>query len=367
MHVACVIGCVTSWPEPDRPPARKRALPPLSSAVLLVLVLITACSFGDSSKHQDVTATPPLPTIPAEASGGSRPEPFTPEPSVSPAAATRPIPTPTSAPRGVGDSVADEGLSADLLQLKTDMEKAIEEYGAPGDYAVAITDLQTGETVSVHGDVPQLSGCVMNLFVLYQVALDLEAGKYPLERVDTLVRDTWASNAVTARDLYKIVGDGDATKGVRRVSALVNEQLGAEHIVLDHPPGFRAHSLGLDYNNWVTAEAMNQALAALWHGDVVEGELRDYLLERLAEVKPGLNYLVAALPEATVSHKNGFFYGDTGYVDNYVGIVRLARGGTEYAYAMSFFSGAVPSKYADVGLGQQLGALAYAVMAARYP
>ncbi len=112
---------------------------------------------------------------------------------------------------------------------------------------------------------------------------------------------------------------------------------------------------------------MNRALAALWAGEVVEGEMRDYLLEVLGDVKPGLNYLSAAVPEGTVSHKNGFFIASNGYVDNDVGIIRLQRGDKEYAYAFSFLSEQVPSEYGDVILGQQLGALAYEVMAARYP
>jgi hypothetical protein len=112
---------------------------------------------------------------------------------------------------------------------------------------------------------------------------------------------------------------------------------------------------------------MNRALAALWTGVVVEGEMRDYLLEVLEGVKPGLNYLTAVVPDGTVSHKYGFFIGSFGYVDYDVGIIRLLRGDVEYAYALSFLSEQVPTEYGDVALGQQLGALAYEVMAARYP
>jgi hypothetical protein len=66
-----------------------------------------------------------------------------------------------------------------------------------GDYAVAVTDLQSGETISVNGGVPHPSGCTINLFLLFQVAIDLEAGKYPLALVDEFVRDTtWSSDAV---------------------------------------------------------------------------------------------------------------------------------------------------------------------------
>jgi hypothetical protein len=73
------------------------------------------------------------------------------------------------------------------------------------------------------------------------------------------------------------------------------------------------------------------------------------------------------VPEGIVSHKNGFLEAHTGFVDNDAGIIRLTRGEDEYAYAMTFLSQEVPSKYGDIGLGQQLSSLAYEVMAARYP
>ncbi len=247
------------------------------------------------------------------------------------------------------------------------MQAAVDAYGVPGVYSVAVTDLQTGETVGVRSGERHLSGCSMNLFVLYQAAADVDAGHYALETVDSLIRaTTWSSNAKTAKDLYLIAGDGEGVEGVRRVQELI-ASLGLEDVLIDHPPAFHEHSLGIDFNNYVSAESMNRALAALWSGDVVHGEMRDYLLEVLGEVKPGLNYLSAAVPEGAVSHKNGFFLGSNGYVDNDVGIIRLQRGDEEYAYAFSFLSEQVPSEYGDVVLAQQLGALAYEVMATRYP
>lgn len=244
---------------------------------------------------------------------------------------------------------------------------AIDTYWVDGNYAVALTDLQTGETIGVNRMTPQMPGCVANIFVLFQVARDLEAGRYALQDVDGLMRATpWSSNAATARELFTVAGGGDTKEGVRRVGALIHE-LGLDDVLLDHPPGYHADSLGIDYNNWATAESMNRALAALWHGEVVGEEYRAYLLEILNDVKPGLNYLTAAVPEGVVSHKNGFFYGDTGYVDNDVGIVRLERDGVEYAYAISFLSEEVPTEYGDIVLGQQLVNMAYEVMAARYP
>ena len=112
------------------------------------------------------------------------------------------------------------------------MAIAIDEYWVDGNYAVAVTDLQTGETVGVNRMTPKMSGCVMNLFVLFQVARDVEAGRYPLTEVDDLMRATpWSSNAATARELYRIAGDGDAVEGVRRVADLISD-LGLADVLL---------------------------------------------------------------------------------------------------------------------------------------
>jgi beta-lactamase class A len=313
----------------------------------LLTALILACGTPARNTNQEASPTPGL--TPGETA------------SVDATAEASPAPTPPG-------FMVTAGVGADFVDLRSALKKAIDSYPVRGVYAVAVTDLQSGETVSVNGGVPQLSGCTINLFVLFQVAIDLEAGKYPLALVDELVRDTtWSSDAVTARELYEIVGDGDATEGVRLVDDLIRKRLGIEGVVLDHPPAYPDDSLDRAFNNWVTAEAMNQALAALWRGEVVGPKYRGYLLEVLEDVKPGLNYLTAAVPKARVSHKNGFLAGDTGYIDNDVGIIRLTRGDQEFAYAVSFFSQEVPTEYGDIVLAQRLGDLTYKVMLARYP
>jgi len=258
-------------------------------------------------------------------------------------------------------------LAPDMLWLQEQLTQAVNNYWVPGQYAVAVTDLQTGETVSVNGDRQQLAGCVVNLFALYQAVIDVWTMRYPQDWVDSLISATiWSSNATTARDIYGIIGGGDVVEGVRRVSDLIHEDLHLDAVILDHPPAY-GDSIGVNPDNWVTANAMNQALASLWHGEAVpEASWRQYLLNHMTVVKPGLNYLTAAVPEI-VSHKNGFLWASTGYVDNDVGIVRLQRGGSEYAYAISFLSQGVGQEYADITLGQQLGNLAYQVMSARYP
>lgn len=255
----------------------------------------------------------------------------------------------------------------DVLSLRDRMAQAIEAYWSPGNYAVAVTDLQTGETVDVNGDRLQLSGCVINLFALIQALHDVWLVRYPLDAVDGLIAATiWSSNAQTARELYGVIGDGDVTAGVRRVEEYARAGLRLPDVILDHPPAFE-DSIGISPDNWVTANAMNRALAALWdHGAIPEASWRDVLLDHMTRVKPGLNYLTAVVPEV-VSHKNGFMWTSIGYVDNDVAIVRLQRGDAEYAYAFSFLSEGVEDEYADIPLGQQLAFLAYEVMSARYP
>lgn len=276
------------------------------------------------------------------------------------------VPTPLPTPEPSKPPVTLVG--ADLLALQKQMAAAVKATSMPGEYAVAVTDLQTGETVSVNGDALRLSGCVMNLFVILQVALDLEAGRYPLAHADALVAaTTWSSNAATARELYALVGSGDVTHGVERVDTLIRGVLKLDGVLIDHPPLYHDDSIGRDYNNWITAESVNEALAALWRGEILTPRWRDFVLDHLATVKPGLNYLTAYVPEGIVSHKNGFLEADTGFVDNDAGIVRLERSGREVAYAVTFLSQEVPVKYGDAVLGQQISKLAYEVMSARYP
>lgn len=252
-----------------------------------------------------------------------------------------------------------------MLELQTRMEAEVEAYWMPGSYAVAVTDLQTMETIGVNGERLQLSACIMNYFVLLQAALDLQAGRYDASAVDELMSaTTWSSNAATARELFAVAGDGDVVAGVARVGELLNE-LGLERSLIDHPPGYGWESLGIDPNNWTTAVEVNRALALLWRGGLLEEPGRSDLLAKLEAVKPGLNYLTAVAP-GRVSHKNGFFPGDTGYVDNDAGIVRFEIDGTEYAFAITFLSEEVPEKYGDITLGQRLTWIAWEFFTERY-
>jgi len=297
---------------------------------------------GSSDPGPSSTPAIPPPTVAASTTPTAAPTPPPPPPTVVPTVVPSPAPTPSRA----------------LAALQQDMAELIERYPVPGRYAVAVTDLASGETASVNGDRPQLSGCSINYFLLLQVTLDLQDGRYPLARVDALFRETtWSSNATTALELYRIAGSGDALAGVARVDVLIRERLGLVNTVLNHPPAF-ASSINLrGGDNWLSANDANAALASLWRGDGLTPEWRAYLLERLSTVEPGLGYLTGSIPDAVISHKNGFFWYSGGYVDNDNAIVR-PEGRPDDAFAISFLSEEVRVRYADLPLARDLIELA---------
>ena len=267
-----------------------------------------------------------------------------------------------------GAAVSPAAHTGALEPLRLQLAAAIDAYTVPGNYAVAVTDLRTGETVSVNGIRPQISGCILNIFVLLSTMYDVQLGLRELSEIDALVTETLlVSDAGTARELYAIGGDGDVLAGLARVDALLRK-LGMTASILDHPPGYPEETRGLDANNWVTAEDMNRGLALLYGGGLLVEPYRSYLLDAMTHVAPELNYLLGSNADATVSHKNGYLFEDgNGWVDNDAGIVRFVRDGVERAYAITFLAMDVDEVGADVPLGQQLVRLAWEHFSSAYP
>ena len=271
-------------------------------------------------------------------------------------AGVKPSPTPAPTP------ATDPGL----LVLRDRLAAAIDESGINA--AVAVTDLQTGESIDVNGDEPRHAGCTANWFVLLSTVIDLQEGRYPESEVDSLIsRTVWGSNPVTARDLLIQTGGGSVEGGVLKVKRLL-AKLGLTHSVFDHPPGYSEQYTTDSSPNTLTANDVNRALTAFYRGEVVDEQWRDYLLEKMTNVKPGLQYLLpAGGGDARVSHKNGFTWMPGGWVDNDIGIVVFDSSGGPRAYAVSFYSQDVPWEYADVPLGQTLSRLVWQHFVARYP
>lgn len=346
-----------------------------SGAVLLATLLLlgvgallpAATARGDGGPSiQLPTATPtskptrtPTPRIPRLAPTATpSPTPATYR-RVVPGVANEALPTPTAAaPRA----------APEMSVLRQSLQAAISRFPVPGAYAIAVTDLQTGASVDVKGDSYQLSGCIMNIFVLLSAMLDVQQGAYPLDDVSQAIAETiWRSDTATARALYLKTGSNDLDAGLRKVGRLMNERMGMVGTLIDHPPGYPAQSLGRDPNNWTSANDVNRGLTALWTGAILRDPYRVYLLDAMLEVSPALNYLLAYNSGGRVSHKNGWLFEDGGWVDNDSGIVRFVKNGTEYAYAITFMSQDVEQFKAEVPLGQQLARITWDWFNAAYP
>lgn len=275
--------------------------------------------------------------------------PFSPTPTSIPT--FTPVPTPTLTPK----------IDPDFLELRESLQAEIK--NAWFDIALSVTDLQTSQTIDIKGDQPRLPGCTMNFFVLLSSIIDLENGFYPESEVGELISSTiWGSNPITARTLLIKTGSGDLYRGIDKVNNLLASlglQSGTNPALFDHPPAYPHESRFGRNNNVITANQTNQALAKLYKGEILSPEWRDYFLKKLTRVKPGLNYLIPAgvSGPAQVSHKNGFFWDTTGWVDNDIGIVIFERNGKQFAYAISLFMEQVPRKYADIPFGQKISRL----------
>lgn len=259
-------------------------------------------------------------------------------------------------------------VSPELEALRQRLEAEIAAYTqrVGGSFAVAVTDLQNGQTIHVNGDdTERVPGCSMNFFVLLSVVQDLQRGLYPESDVGSFIaRTIWASDPGTAFYLLRVTGGGDAYAGLWKINDLLRNRLGLTSALFDHPPAADAPTLvpGQWQANRITPLDFNRALTKLYRGDLLGPGWNGYLLEKMSHVKPGLNHLIPSGvtdPTAMVSHKNGYIDYVPYYVDNDIGLVIFKRGGKQYAYAMTFWSQDNPWVLSDLPLGQTVSRLVW--------
>ncbi|HLI50216.1 MAG TPA: serine hydrolase, partial [Thermomicrobiaceae bacterium] len=91
--------------------------------------------------------------------------------------------------------------------------------GWSGDYAVTITDLQSGQSIDINGDRPQSSASTIKLAVLIAIAQDIAHGVRTEASVDSLVDAMMGpSDNAAARQLIIDLGNGDVYAGIARVN-----------------------------------------------------------------------------------------------------------------------------------------------------
>ena len=249
-----------------------------------------------------------------------------------------------------------------LLQLRDSLASAIADSGF--NVAVAVTDLQTGESIDVKGDDPRHPGCTHNWFVLLSGVIDLQNGVYPEGAIGDLIsRTIWGSNPITARDILIRTG-GSVPAGVYKINDLMT-RLGMRNSLFDHPPAYESEFSLRGWPNIITANDSNRALAQFYHGGVVNWQWRDYLMEKMTHVKPGLQYLLGSTG-GKVSHKNGFSWVSGGWIDNDIGIVTFDTAAGRRAYAISLYMQDIPTEYADISIGQTVSRLVWEYFSGHY-
>lgn len=264
----------------------------------------------------------------------------------------------------------EEGdLSPALAAASASIQRELERYA--GDVAFAVTDLVDGEHFGVNEGALHITGCTINMFVLYSVVKDMEAGGYAEDRdlwwlIRSGIGGSWPPNA---RRLVIKTGGGSLWNGLVKIDRLIREQFGLATTVYDHVPGYYREASLYRSHDLTTARDIDSTLARLYRGELFSKPWTDYTLNKLSEINANLNNVIPSLlPKdgVRVAHKIGFV-GHSGLsVYNDAGIVMVQRNGSQYAYTVTFLSQRNAFYWAAPALGARLSRLVFDAMEQKY-
>lgn len=236
-----------------------------------------------------------------------------------------------------------------------------------GEYAVAITDLQTGQTISINGSRQQVSASTIKIYVLMAVAEDIESGALNQDDVDGLVDAMMAqSDNEATYELLTLIGGGDVVAGVMRSNDLM-QQLGATQSVMDSPPDHPEIDLGLAWENLITAVDTNLVLTKLYNGQALSSWATTYVLQKMTLPEDWQTASVGGpLPAGTTFHHKPGWLGDPDGAWNDAGIVTFNRNGRTIAYAISYL-GSMTEESLAYDHGYDVSQLVWNYFDAAYP
>ncbi len=347
---------------------------------ILVGVLLATGIFLLASHEEAPAAAPGTGTATATVtpSPSATPSPTT-QSSPSPSASPSP-PPPVDEPQTGGDQpgtiVPDtygtrpENTAGDeLLTLYDTLQAEIDAYVVQTggiEVGIAVTDLQTGETISVGGNAPHKTGCVINMFALMAVVDRFQDGAASPSWVSSYsVRKGIGGSFPPEVKNFLGVIFGDFRAGEAHARTLMDEW-GMETFQFDHVPYYGTEPY---QPNILTALETNDILARLWWGELFDPEWTDYTIGVLRNTFSYIDYILPKyLPwNATVGHKIGYHWDYDGWVNNDVGIVSFTGDdGQQKAYAISYFSQYAPSEYHGYSFGARLSLIVWNFMAPRY-
>ncbi|UCH86211.1 MAG: serine hydrolase [Dehalococcoidia bacterium] len=255
-----------------------------------------------------------------------------------------------------------EEVSEEFLALQADLENRIRNYY--GDVAICVADLQTNEQICVNGDALHSTGCTLNMFTLFMVMEEFIAGRARAEDWAYWIKIGIGHSSPPQVAVFVRGIKGSLEEGTRRADELMRSW-GMKESVYGYVPGYP----GQDWRpNILTASETNMILAKLYREELFSPEWTAYAIDRLLDIKPGLNYVLPLfLPAGVrVAHKIGYFQGWNGWVYNDVGIVMMTRGDRQIAYAISYLSQLMPTEYAAYIFGAELSKAVYDWFDQRY-
>ena len=266
------------------------------AAFSLAAVLLVAPTEGGSSPYGDevfaalptATATPP-PSVLHIGDGPTGVE--TPTPALIPLAppaepanvASGGDQVSAGAPRAAGGAIAENvNASPELMALKDQLASEITAYQAQGhiDVSVAVTDMQTNETISIGGNVAHRTGCTIMAFGLFAAVSEFQAGRGdPGAVAYSIRRGIGGSYPPEVRRLLDNVF-GSYLTGTYRGRDLMSAW-GMSASLFDHVPYYG----GSDYRpNILTALEMNDVLVRLYRGELFDAQWTTYTLQKLTEI-----------------------------------------------------------------------------------
>ena len=208
--------------------------------------------------------------------------------------------------------------------------------GKSADVGIAALDLNTGESVSIKGDVPFPMASTVKVAVAALYLAQVDHGRRSLD--DTI-------NGVSARRLMNrmlIDSDNRATDilirdlgGPRKVDQWLRDN-GVRGIRVDRTI---ARLLSDKRDLWdrrdsSTPMAMVELLRKIHSAELIRPESRNYLLDVMARCKTGRNRIRALLPGVPIEHKTGTLSGyasDVGFITmpdgHRVAVAIFTRGG----------------------------------------
>ncbi|MDP9180164.1 MAG: class A beta-lactamase-related serine hydrolase [Chloroflexota bacterium] len=272
-------------------------------------------------------------------------------------------------PPAHGDIPENVNLSADMLGLQDQLASTIADYEAQVggiDVGVAVSDLVTGETLSVNGNSAHKTGCVINLFALLAAVDQFQAGDASPSGLEySIKKGIGGSYPPEVKNFLNAIF-GDYPDGVAYARQLMSGW-GLKVASYDHIPYYGGSESPPP--NILTPLETNNILAGVWNDHLFTDQWSNYTISVLRDSYAYVNYILPKyLPDsATVGHKIGYYDDDDGWVNNDVGIVSFTGAdGQEKAYAISYFSQYGPSEVAGYSFGAKLSLAVYDAMADRY-